>query len=510
MRRLRVLGLATVLTVGGGTGFLVAGLTGGSAGADSTLGGFTVSGLAEGATAQYEQPNFPLPSTPSLEVDDGYAATSDNFGPTGSAVASTLYPGQVVANAGPELSLLVPGVPLPPAPTWPLEAVSNFPQTPNTTSTDEPGVSMDAISNADGNTATATLGDDAPSAGSAGNQATGSTGAGGGNPLAASSAIAGIGLISATSSSTTTDTVATASATSTVSGISLLDGFVTIGGVTSTATATSDGTKGSVTGSTVLTNVSIAGEAVSVTSTGITALGKTSLLSVPVATLNKLLSELGITLAINQTTDAIDGPAAARTLDGLKISINLDTLDNAANKFASLLPAALTSKLPVAIPDMQLLSLDLATVSVSATASPAFADDGSSDSGSTDGGSGDTSTGSFGGDGTTSGSFDGGGSLGTGGTTGALGTTPTTGGAGGTGGSGLSLAPTAATTPAFAGIGAGLILLGVLAALALAYTYKRVEDTTELLGSGCAEGDPLNDLFKDTGDSTFMTGGFGE
>src|SRR6185437_6148494 len=65
---------------------------------------------------QYEQPNFPVPANPSLEFDEGYAASSDNFGPTGSATASALYPGQVVANAGPELALLVPGVPLPPAP----------------------------------------------------------------------------------------------------------------------------------------------------------------------------------------------------------------------------------------------------------------------------------------------------------------------------------------------------------------------------------------------------------
>ena len=95
------------------------------------LGGYTITALAEAVTAQYEQPNFPLPATPSLEFDEGYAATSDNSGPTGTAVASSLYPGQVVANAGPELALLVPGVPLPPAPVWPIEATSEYPQTPN-------------------------------------------------------------------------------------------------------------------------------------------------------------------------------------------------------------------------------------------------------------------------------------------------------------------------------------------------------------------------------------------
>ena len=87
--------------------------------------------LAEAVTAQYEQPNFPLPATPSLEFDEGYASTTDNYGPSGTATASSLYPGQVVANAGPELALLVPGAPLPPAPVWPVQATSEYPQTPN-------------------------------------------------------------------------------------------------------------------------------------------------------------------------------------------------------------------------------------------------------------------------------------------------------------------------------------------------------------------------------------------
>ncbi len=176
LRRVGVLGASALLLVAGGAGLLAAAFASGPAGADSgsgsagsgsDLGGFTVSSLAEAVTAQYEQPNFPLPATPSLEFDEGYAATTDNYGPSGTATASSLYPGQVVANAGPELALLVPGVPLPPAPVWPAQAATEYPQTP-TASTDEPGVNMDSSSTANGNTASATLGDDAPEAGSSG------------------------------------------------------------------------------------------------------------------------------------------------------------------------------------------------------------------------------------------------------------------------------------------------------------------------------------------------------
>jgi hypothetical protein len=243
-RRLPVVGAAALLLIIGGSGLLAAAFSAGPAGADSTLGGFTVTSLAEAVTAQYEQPNFPLPATPSLEFDEGYASTSDNFGPSGTATASSLYPGQVVANAGPELALLVPGAPLPPAPVWPVQATSEYPQTPNSGSTDEPGVNMDATSTTNGNTASATLGDDAATAGSNGADPTLQAPSSSGNPLAGSSAIIGIGNMSATSSSLAPSTTANAQASATDSGISILAGFITIGSVTSTAAADSDGTTG--------------------------------------------------------------------------------------------------------------------------------------------------------------------------------------------------------------------------------------------------------------------------
>jgi hypothetical protein len=515
-RSAAALGLSAALLLGGGTSLVLSTLSDGSAGgADtgtttttstttttepasssgsgtSSLGGYTVDALAEPFTAQYEQPNFPLPATPSLEFDVGYAATTDNLG-SGSATASTFYPGQVVANAGPQLALLVPGVPLPPAPVWPLQAVTDYPQSPNTASLDEPGANMDATSGIDGSTATATLGDDAATAGSTSTTPTAASSSG--NPLAASSSLIGIGAMSGTSSSTDSDTAATASASSTVGGISLLGGFINIGSITSTATANSDGTTGTVTGGTLISNASIAGEQVTIDGSGITAVGKNEPLSLPLAALNTLLGELGISMKVTNAVDSIQSPSATRTLDGLQISINLDTLDAAANKFASLLPAKLTSELPVALPDEQVITIDLATVTVDSDASPSFLDldTGSStapgvassgggftaSTGSTDTGSGD-----FGSTGT--------GSVGTGSTDST--TSPPTASAPGTGSSPTTLA---STPTVFRGIGSGLILLGLLAAAALAYLYKRADDASELLGTACAEGDPLGSRFSD-------------
>jgi hypothetical protein len=514
-RRLPTLGLSALLLVSGGAGLLAVAFSNGPAGADSTLGGFTLTGLAEAVTAQYEQPNFPLPATPSLEFDEGYAATTDNYGPSGTATASTLYPGQVVANAGPELALLVPGAPLPPAPVWPVQATSEYPQTPNSGATDEPGANMDASSTTNGNTATATLGDDAATAGSNGGDPTLQAPSGSGNPLAGSSAIIGVAGMSATSSSLAPSTSANAQSSATDSGISILGGFITIGSVTSTATAISDGTTGKVTGSTAVQNMNIAGEPVTVDANGIAAAGQASPLALPISSINTLLGELGISLSVTNPTDTVSGPSASRTLDGLKITIDLKTLDSAANTFASLFPSSLTSQLPVALPDDQQLTLDLATVQVASTASPSFV---AGNSGNTGAGSAGASTSSAAATPAITGNSGGGsftGTSGAGGTFGGTsgGSTPTGNSGTGTGtGSGsptgtVASAPTSAIVPAFKGIGAALVLLGLLAASALAYAYKRADDAAEVLGTSCADGDPLMERFAATPDEISDFGG---
>ena len=510
-RRLPTLGVSALLLVAGGSGLLAAAFSDGPAGADSTLGGFTVSGLAEAVTAQYEQPNFPLPATPSLEFDEGYAATTDNFGPSGTATASSLYPGQVVANAGPELALLVPGAPLPPAPVWPVQATSEYPQAPNSGSTDEPGVNMDASSTTNGNTASATLGDDAATAGSNGADPTLQAPSGSGNPIAGSSAIIGVGNMSATSSSLAPSTSANAQASATDTGISILGGFITIGTVTSTATAISDGTTGKLAGSTAVQNMDIAGQQVTVDATGIAAAGQNTNLGLPISSINTLLGELGISMSVTNPTDNVNGPSASRTLDGLKISIDLKTLDTAANMFASLLPASLTSQLPVALPNDQQLTLDLATVQVSSTASPAFVAGNSGNTGaasaatastpsavSSSAVSGNSGTPSFTGASGTGSTF-------SGDTSGS--TSPTSGASGSGSPTSTASAPASVISPAFKGIGAALVLLGLLAASALAYAYKRADDATELLGTSCADGDPLMERFTASADDLADFGG---
>jgi hypothetical protein len=526
-RRLPALAVAALLLVAGGSSLLAVAFEGGpaaasgnsgsgSGGSTSTtgtaLGGYTITSLAEAVTAQYEQPNFPLPATPSLEFDEGYASTEDNSGPTGSATASSLYPGQVVADSGPQLALLAPGVPLPPAPIWPIQAASEYPETPNSANTDNTGVNMDASSTASGNTASATLGDDNPTAGSSSTDPSITAPAGSGNPFAADSSLIGIGALSATSTSQAPSVTATAEASATDTGISILGGFINIGSVTSTATAASNGTTGTLTGSTEVQNMTIAGVPVTVDANGIEADGQAAPLSLPISSINTLLNELGISIALTNATDKTNGPSASRALQGLTFTIDLKTLDNAANQFESLLPSSFTSQLPVALPDDQQLTLELAPVSVSSTASlPFTANSGntgaiapaaasastpssSSPSLTGDSGSGATFAGNTG-----SGSYSPSSSGGT-----PSSSTPTS---SGSTPAQAAIAPASAVTPAFKGVGAALILLGLLAASTLAYAYKRADDVAQL-GTADAHGDPLLERFAASADDLSDFGGF--
>ncbi len=318
--------------------------------------------------------------------------------------------------------------------------------------------------------------------------------------------------MSATSSSLAPSTSANAQASATDTGISILGGFITIGSVTSTATATSDGTTGKLTGSTSVQNMDIAGEQVTVDANGIAAEGQSAPLALPVSSINTLLGELGISMSVTNPTDNVNGPSASRTLDGLKISIDFKTLDTAANMFSTLLPASLTSQLPFALPNDQQLTLDLATVQVNSTASPAFIAGNSGNSGAASAATGSTpaavsspaftgnsGTGSFTGDSGTGSTFPGGGTSGS---------TPSGGGASGSGSpTSTASAPASAIAPAFKGIGAALVLLGLLAASALAYVYKRADDASQLLGTSCADGDPLMERFSATADDLSDFGG---
>jgi hypothetical protein len=483
---------ATSLALGT-AGLATAFLAGTPAGADTSLGGFTVAATADAATFTYEQPNFPLPATPTLELDEGYANATDNFGPVGSATASSLYPGQVVANAGPQLALLLPGVPLPPAPVWPIQAVSQFPQAPNSASSDQPGLTMEASSTANGNTATAAFGNANATTPGTGGGALGpglptlptlggllglGSSPGPSNPLALTSSLLGIQAISSTASSTATGATAQGTGTAIDTGVSILGGLIYLGSLNSTATVSSDGTTAKITGGTTVTGASLAGEAVTIDANGIHAAGN-STPAIPIATLVQTLQTAGITITLTNPTNTVTGSKGTSQLDGLRIQIDLTQLDQAASTLSKLLPAQLISNLPLPPPNKQILALDLGEVTAASSASPAFVFDAGGTTGT-----GSSTAASPSDLGSSTPSSSGLGSSGTGFTPSGTGTSPT--------GPSSASPPAAvqgirssAVTPVFKGIGAGLVLLGVLAAIALTLAAARA---TSLATAGLGEG----------------------
>jgi hypothetical protein len=466
-----------------------------SAGADTTLGGFTVAAIASGFTASYEQPNLPIPANPSVEVNVGYSNTTDNFGPSGSSLASSLYPGQVIANAGPELGLFLPGVPLPPAPVWPAQATTTCPKGPNATNNTTPGNTMEADCGADSNTATASFG-------IPGSNATGPPAAA---PPAGSGApslgpLLGIGSVlssgsptpsapvgndlldmqglSSTSTSGAVGKTATATATADANGISILGGLITIGSVSTTATATSDGTTGTLSGASTAQHVVIAGQPVTIDSSGIHAAGNPGPGNPVLPVVQQVLSTAGITMTVTNPTDTTKGPQVSRQLDGFRIRIDLTTLDGAANTLSKLVPASVLANLPLPVPNKQILVLDMGWVSVKSAASPAFVfSSGASSSPSP------SDSGAFAGIGGTSG------------TTGTdsspfgdsgLSTSGTSGTSGTPGSSTLRGTSAVAASPLFKGISGGLLALALLAAVALGLAYLRTQSFIEAAGTGAA------------------------
>ncbi|HXW32624.1 MAG TPA: choice-of-anchor P family protein [Acidimicrobiales bacterium] len=454
----------------------------GSSAPGSNLGGFTLSSSAAGISVDYEQPNFPIPETPSAEFDLGYSSATYDAGPVGTANASAVWPGDI-GDGGSEVPLFVdPYIteyfgPLantvePLVPTfgdWPFEAQSAYPGGPTTASNDNGPLSMDSSAGEDGSTATSALV------------------AAGGSPSTVP-----VGVVSVQSvASTSQDTIdnlgnAVSEATSTVHGVDLFGGIVQIGAVSSTATSSSDGNNATLAGSSSVTGAMVAGQPVTVTSSGVSAGGdnENPLASAPNP--NQILSQAGITMAMTSPTDSVSGPSGERTLQGLVVTINLATYDQDYSQLVSELPSQLTSglaQLPVPTPYKQTITLQIGWAQVNAAASPPY----NLSLGSTPDDSTGSSVGGLGSTGTGGGSFPSGGT--------GLGT-----GTGGPGTGGLSPSTAAATIPnaapvaLFKGVGTGLIVLGLVLAALLAALLVGADRAVGRLAAAPCVGEHTGDV----------------
>ena len=203
-------------------------------------------------------------------------------GPIGYGLSSILWPGTLAGNLG---SLLLAANPSAPSQARmlnsPVRAESRTGSGPDTvTNSDYPGTTM---------TATAT--DDAVSA----------------SAVVASSASVSVGTFGSTSSSTSVEltgpALAVAKAASQVNEISLADGAVTIGSVSSTVLATTDGVKAAAKGRTIVSDLRIGGQSVTVDDKGITLAGQNNPLNKTAsAAVNTVISNLGMYISISEAS----------------------------------------------------------------------------------------------------------------------------------------------------------------------------------------------------------------
>ncbi len=414
----------------------------------STLGGFQVTSTGSGITWNYEQPNFPLPATPTFEANLGYSQSSFNAGPTGESLASAFWPGQVAANGASQLQLLLApyiggAASALPSEPWPIQAQSAYPPapgSPSTASQNYPGVVMQSTANQDAGTATSSF--------SPGTAVPGSNG------------FVSVQSVASSVESTVTNGLAVAQSTANVHGVSIGGGLVKIGEVTSTATSTSDGNTAKVDGTSTASQVTVGGQTATLDSSGLHVSGNSVPLGAALpSSIQQGLQSAGISITLTNPTDTVNGSSGERQLDGVQIKIDITTFDKQVNQLAKLLPQQLQTQvidqLPLPFPNSQIMTVDLGWANVQSAASPPYSSSGlsaSSPLGSI------SATGPSGTAGSGSGGF---GSAGTGGTTGAGSTGSSPGGT-------LSVASASEPAKFFTGLGAGLIVLGIILALMLA------------------------------------------
>jgi microcystin-dependent protein len=234
--------------------------------------------------------------TAEVEVPESTADLS--AGPTGRAFSSIVWPGPIAGNLGTLLRVLQPS--LPDSVTVlndPVRAEATTGQDPPTSTFTLPNVSMSATASDELVEARATVGTVTGEAGPTNGFSTfGSARLRGGVPHGTGSASA--------------------------SGLSLAGGVVQIGAVTSTATATSDGVKGSGTASTEVVGLTIAGQRVAIDDKGLhVGASDTPLNAVVNQVVTQALAASGIELSIGVPTTTINGASATMIAPSLVITI---------------------------------------------------------------------------------------------------------------------------------------------------------------------------------------------
>jgi hypothetical protein len=280
-----------------GSGLVCLAVTAGTAGPvaaastepGSQLGSFNLSASAPALQLLVQEPTYCFATAAGSNGCEGVvpeAVSTLRNGPIGTGLAAVAWPGSLAASAG-SLLITASSGKVPPGATVlndPVKAEARTSTGPDTVSFDSiPGTTMKAVAKDTFVSADASVG---------------------------SITDASVGSIGRSTGSSLTELTgpktAVAKARSSVSDITLA-GVVHIGAVTSQATATTDGGVAKATGSTEVSDVTVAGVPVTVDDRGVSVKGTGVALTAATDLVNQALAKAGITLALSKGSGKPDG-----------------------------------------------------------------------------------------------------------------------------------------------------------------------------------------------------------
>jgi len=260
---------------------------------DTKLAGFDVLVSAAPLQVMLDDPELQVPRPTGSDVVEGdpnYTSAEVATGPNAHAIASSLWPGNLFGEGLPALAN---------GQAYPLKAEARYPDKPYTSTGPDGGVStnataegLDAFGQADG-TPTNKPG-----------QVT-------------------VGSVTSTSTATVTDKdVALGNAVSALQNVDLLGGIIHVGQVATHITASTDGKKPAVSGTTTMSGLTIAGNAFSLDDKGLHAGPQSSGLPATLGTPKAISDALGITVTGLTQTTAKSSNGITRFAGGVVIKID--------------------------------------------------------------------------------------------------------------------------------------------------------------------------------------------
>ena len=356
----------------------------GASTADTTLGGYSGTAQAEPVRIQVFEPVIPLPSTPQVDGGIGFTKANTDTGPVSRALASYLWPGDVVGDGFNQLTG-------DPNSVYPVQVNSRYPAT-----TTAPATNTAQLTEGNGMTTSTDGWSTVATVNGAGISGT--------NPL--SNPLKGLcelvskqcpkpvalpvplpssapllGLVQLENVYSQSSVVVgaktiTSTATTHMSKIKLLGGLITIAGVDLTSKTVSDGTKATTTGSSAIGGLTIAGQTVALDGKSITLAGQ--VIKLPALPLD--LSQLGLRLQYAESQRSVAGPTGSLAAQGLIITVDTGAIFNllGVTSLTNALKALLTqipgvgNKLGPALSVHPKIVLQLGSVSTSVDAAPAY------------------------------------------------------------------------------------------------------------------------------------------